>query len=331
VTGPVTCPGIGGTPTQQLGIALADDEIQSAIADGSADIVSLSYGLAEADALGFYYDASGNGFGPTEFAALAAQGVAIFVSSGDNGAQGCATSSAQPNPDALCVSYPATDPSVVSAGGVNTPLDSAGHLTGPITGWGQQTENPASPGGSGGGCSLTFEAPAYEAGLSPADPCAGKRSQPDASLDADLNTGVATVVDADPSLGGRLVAAVGGTSVAAPEMAAMWALVLQACKAAPSCGNGPGAYPYRLGNPNYYYYPIYRAGTSGAIPPGGKKFTPALPYSQVFYDVLYGANGLPSQSGSGFAPGFSAGPGLDLVTGLGAPYGRNLIHAVTGI
>ncbi|HMD01636.1 MAG TPA: protease pro-enzyme activation domain-containing protein, partial [Candidatus Baltobacteraceae bacterium] len=42
VTGPVTCPGIGGTPTQQLGIALADDEIQSAIADGSADIVSLS-------------------------------------------------------------------------------------------------------------------------------------------------------------------------------------------------------------------------------------------------------------------------------------------------
>jgi len=32
-----------------------------------------------------------------------------------------------------------------------------------------------------------------------------------------------------------------------------------------------------------------------------------------------------------FANGYNAGPGLDLVTGVGAPYARNLVKAVVGI
>jgi kumamolisin len=210
----------------------------------------------------------------------------------------------------------------VSVGGVNAPLDASGALAGPMTGWGQQTGN----GGSGGGCSETFPALSWESSLATPDPCIAlgphKRSQPDISLDADLNTGVAVVLDAPPGLGGRVIEPVGGTSVAAPEAAAMWALVLSACKATAGCGTGPGAYPYRLGNPNYYYYYLYQH-----------------KYSQVFYDVLYGANGLaytpygptPGPTATPeptYAPGYSAGPGLDLVTGIGVPYAKNLIQAV---
>jgi len=322
-----TCPG-GGAPTQQLGIGLTDDEIQDAIALGTADIISMSFGIDEPDANGYYYNSSGAGFGPTEFADLALEGVAIFSSSGDNGAQGC-TSQANPN-NQECVSYPATDPNVVSVGGVNAPLDSSGALSGPMTGWGQQTQGGG--GASGGGCSQTFAIPAFETGLSPADPCVSlgpnTRSQPDVSLDGDTNTGVAVVIDAPPTLGGRFVVPIGGTSVAAPEAAAMWALVLSACKVHAGCGSAsaPSAYSYRLGNPNNYYYPIYRGAN----------------YGKVFYDVLYGANGLPfapttpspgpsASPEPSFAPGFTAGPGLDLVTGLGVPYARNLIKQVVGI
>ncbi len=323
-----TCPG-GGAPTQQLGIGLTDDEIQDAIALGTADIISMSFGVDEPDALGYYYNSSGVGFGPTEFADLALEGVAIFASSGDNGAQGCAFSSVQPNPNAECVSYPGTDPSVVSVGGVNAPLDSSGALSGPMTGWGQQTNDG---GASGGGCSQTFTLASFENGLTPANPCVtlgpNKRSQPDISLDGDLNTGVAVVIDAPPTLGGQFVVPIGGTSVAAPEAAAMWALVLSACKAHAGCGSAsaPAAYAYRLGNPNNYFYPVYQSAN----------------YGKVFYDVLYGANGLPyvpygptpgptASPVPTFAPGYTAGPGLDLVTGIGVPYARNLIKQVVGI
>jgi subtilase family serine protease len=119
------------------------------------------------------------------------------------------------------------------------------------------------------------------------------------------------VYDTDPTLGGRQIVPVGGTSVASPEMAAMWALVLQACKASAACtAAGSGANPYRLGNPGAYLYKIYP--------------NPAE-YAATFYDVLFGNNSQPSTTGTGQDPGYSAGVGFDLVTGLGVPYGKNLI------
>ncbi|MBD5655286.1 MAG: S8 family serine peptidase [Candidatus Eremiobacteraeota bacterium] len=310
---PNECYGPCGAPgslaaTQQLGITETDDETQQAIADDRADIISMSFGSDEFSAATpqagvnpGYFGPGTNGFGPVEYASLASEGIAIFASSGDQGAVACGASSPP------CVSYPATDPSVVSVGGVNTPLDAAGRLTGPLTGWGLATEN-GNPSASGGGCSAFFAAPAYESTIA-SFPCAGKRAQPDASLEADLNTGVAAVIDAAPGLGGRIVEAFGGTSVSAPEMAAMWALVLQACKQKASCATGAGATPYRLGNPNAYFYRIY--GNSSL-------------YASTFYDVLTGSNAL------GGSAGYSAGIGYDLVTGLGVPYGRNLVRAVTG-
>jgi subtilase family serine protease len=216
---------------------------------------------------------------------------------------------------------------VVSVGGVNSPLSASGALTGPLTGWGVQTQNlnVGTAGGSGGGCSLYFQAPTFElspylsvaVGSSPQSLCNGTRTQPDVSLDADTNTGVAVDMDADPTLGGRVIETVGGTSVAAPEMAAMWALVLEACKNSSTCSSeGSGSTPYRLGNPNAYLY--YQLNSTSN-------------YAATFYDVQFGDNALPSASGTGFAPGYAAGVGYDLVTGLGVPYARQLIKHVVGV
>ena len=307
------------------GLALSDDEIQQAIADNNGgntgpDILSLSYGGPEM-LNGAYnqnvvggYDPSG--FGPSEFAALAAEGVAVFVSSGDDGAEGCAPYSLalETTP---CVSYPAGDVSVTSVGGIFVPLNNAGQYTGPITAWGTQT---ATGGASGGGTSSITPVPNWQVGTNVPT---GFRSQPDISLDGDPESGIGVLANTD--FAGTQVATYGGTSVAAPEAAALWALVLQACAQTPSCARAGGSKPYRLGNAAPYFYTVYNSATL---------------YPTTFYDVTFGTNALVgcSLNGScGPAPtptpgvGYTAGVGYDLVTGIGVPFARHLIKAVVGV
>ncbi|MDB5026989.1 MAG: hypothetical protein JWO66_678, partial [Candidatus Eremiobacteraeota bacterium] len=219
-----------GTTTDygpQLGISEVNDEVQQAINDNQADILSLSYGLAEqysdyTMADGTTFDP--NGLEPVQFAMLQSMGIAVFVSSGDAGAQGCArpfygTGPGIASPNQPCVSAPAIDPNVTSVGGITAPIDEAGKKIGPYTTWGIQTEHGF--GATGGGCSVAIAKPAYQANNG-VTLCGSKRAQPDASLDADPATGVAIAVNLGfPGQGGYTGA--GGTSVAAPEMAAMWA------------------------------------------------------------------------------------------------------------
>jgi subtilase family serine protease len=330
----------GGSAFQ--GLFESDEELQTAIDSNTADVLSLSFGSAEVAAAGasppYSFTPNGNlppsGLDPMLFAMLAAEGVAVFASAGDSGAQGCAPFAIPGQLDAKCVSYPATDPNVVSVGGVTVPLDSAGRIVGPVTAWGDQTLN----GGTGGGVSAYFPQPAFQRGIPGV--VGSTRNQPDVSLVADPSTGVAVIVDADGSLGGgaRSPGFIGGTSVAAPEMAAMWALVLQACKATPACATAGGAKPYRLGNPNPTLYALSKN---------------AATYASTYLDVTFGNNGIqpvcvtnptaagcptPTPSGAPatpapptFDPGYSAGIGYDNVTGLGVPYARALIKAVVGV
>jgi subtilase family serine protease len=328
------CPAGAGYAYQ--GLAESDQELQTAIDRNSADIVSLSYGEAEfggvAPAGGtsppYPFDSSGGGLEPVIFQALAAEGIAVFASSGDAGANECqSTYPAQAND--LCASYPATDPNVVAVGGVTTPLDGSGKIVGPLAAWGLQTN--LGLGGTGGGVSAYFTQPAYQQGLAGIQ--GSMRNVPDLSLEADPATGVALLVDADPSLGGAQLGAIGGTSVSAPEMAAMWALVLQACKQTGSCASGASAHPYRLGNPNPLFYTIYKD---------------AAKYAATFSDVTYGNNAqltycqgagatdpvncpTPASGPPTLAPGYSAGVGYDLDTGIGVPFARNLIRAIVGV
>ncbi len=108
----------------QIGIVEADAEIQQAIADNSADVVSLSYGGGEPQLVGSEFNSSGVGFVPEEFAALAAEGIAVFISSGDSGSAECSGSS---GPLAeQCAAYPSGDVNVTSVGGVNAPINEFG-------------------------------------------------------------------------------------------------------------------------------------------------------------------------------------------------------------
>lgn len=322
------CAAYGFSPCDGVeGIFLTDDEIQQAIADNSADALSLSFGQDEPSAqLSGYFDASGAGVGPAEFAALAAEGIAVFVSSGDNGSHGCIDQATGGPTSQFCVEYPSSDPSVVSVGGVNYPMDGTGTLPpgAQITAWAANTtlggdgfgDNSS---GSGGGVSQFFAAPAYQSGL-PATiqgtATGGKRVLPDVSMLADPLTGPTLLMYGNFPGSGTMYGASGGTSASAPEMAAAWSVVLQACKASSACATAGGAHPWRLGNPDGLFYQIYAK--------------PAQ-YAATFYDVLAGSNDDSSvypTPGPNYYPGYNAGPGYDLVTGTGVPFVGHLINAV---
>ena len=321
-----------------IGIQLADDEIQQAIADNKVDALSLSYGGGETSSCGFYFSCSGldqgTGIGPDEFAALATEGIATFASSGDTGNQSCFDGLGNPL-TTPCVSYPASDPSVTGVGGVNAPMDTTGKLLGQIAAWAFQTTGGGSGTfqndvGSGGGVSQVFTTPTWQQGVSVptgsnpgSQPLGGFRGVPDISLMADPDTGPALVVNAAFPGPGSGIGPSGGTSAAAPEAAAEWALVEQACKATASCATAGGGHPERLGNPNPLFYKIYLSGLNGST------------YHDVFYDVLYGQNQANSPGGPGGAgPPITgcctSGKGYDLVTGLGVPFGGHLVQAITG-
>jgi subtilase family serine protease len=239
-----------------------------------------------------------------------------------------------------CVEYPASDPNVVAVGGVTGPLDNWGNLErgSQFTAWGQQTTGGGNGNfnnniGSGGGTSVIFPAmPWQKSNIN-----AAMREVPDLALMGDPNTGPSLLqYSFDPNA--YLLFPVGGTSVSAPEMAAMWALVLQACKQTPACASAGGTHPYRLGNPGPLIYAIYGTVYDKAAT-GPSSFTPQLSYNQVFFDVIYGDNAaLPPAVGPTPLPPNAtpipgcclAGPGYDQVTGVGVPFGGHLIQAITG-
>jgi len=311
------------------GLDLYPYEIQQAINDDKADILSLSFGAGELDDVGGDFNLTGNTVdfttspGPLQFASLAAEGIAVFASSGDDGNLQCIQDGSA-NSGSLCVAYPAVDPNVVGVGGINSPIGVNGRLTGPLTVWGAQTGNfdPAA-GASSGGVSAYFPKPSFQSGATGV--IGSTRNVPDISLVADLQTGVATLFNDDS------IEPIGGTSVAAPQSAAMWALVLQGCASSPStCKSvGTGAHAYRLGDPNGLYYPAYADATT---------------YASTFYDVTFGDNAqVPCTvySGTGYpacpnptptpVAGYSAGVGYDRATGIGVPFGRASVKAFAGI
>lgn len=134
-------------------------------------------------------------------------GVVITVSSGDTG---------------HVQSWPSTNPNVVSVGG--TRLSAA---PGTARGW---SESAWADGGSG--CSLFEATPAYQEGI---DTGCDTRSTSDISADADPASGLG-IYD---TVGGDGWFQVGGTSLSAPLVAAMYALAGE-----PAENTYPVTYPY---------------------------------------------------------------------------------------
>lgn len=197
---------------------------------------------------------------------IAAQGVSIFVASGDSGAHECGPSGG------LHPAFYSTSPYVTAVGATHLIVTAKSNTAKKVTIKTETAWNDSS-GASGGGISGVFAKPAYQSGLSYA-----MRAVPDVAAVGDPATGVEIVLDG-------LDEEIGGTSASTPIWAGLMSLVNQARAAAslPTLGQlNPRIYPL-LGSAN-------------------------------FRDITKGNNG-----------GYSAGPGYDLVTGIGSPIMNSLL------
>lgn len=152
-----------------------------------ATVVSNSWGGGESSSLYSSYDSHFN-----------KAGIAIFASSGDNGAG---------------ASWPANSNQIVAVGGTTLSYDSAGNWLGE-TAWS----------GSGGAISAYESAPAAQSVVSSI--VGTKRGMPDLSMDADPNSGVA-VYSSTADQGQKGWFQVGGTSLSSPMTAAVVSLADQ--------------------------------------------------------------------------------------------------------
>jgi hypothetical protein len=163
-------------------------------------------------------------------------GIVITASSGDYGYLDWF--SEEP---AQAANYPASSPHVVSVGGTRLTL-SAAKTWESETVWndgGSSGGKLEGSGAGGGGCSARFGAPAWQLALPnwAAVGCGTTRAVADISADGDPYSGVAVYDSTESPRGEKGWAAIGGTSVASPIIAAAFALA----------GGSQGvAYPARL-------------------------------------------------------------------------------------
>jgi subtilase family serine protease len=217
----------------------------------------------------------------------AMQGQSLFASSGDNG-DACMYVAAIGAPAGVPgVNWPASGEFDTAVGGTSLVSDSDGNRIEEL-GWL----------GSGGGVSAV-ENPGWWTQAS--DPAfdgqyvTGGRAVPDVALDADPNlaTPVKVYVGKDISL-------VGGTSLSSPMMLGLWARL-------------ESAHANKLGLASIPLYQVYdkvNPGTPETTPIGLTVIVPSADPAPVpgFTDIVAGANGT-----------YTATPGYDLVTGIGAP------------
>jgi kumamolisin len=166
--------------------------------------VSLSYGIGE-----LYTSTAQMETDTQYFAALAARGVSIFVSSGDGGSSPGPSGDPEDNSGPVQVESPANDPNVTAVGGTSLYLNSSNGTVASESAWFY----------GGGGVSTFFGRPAWQVGAGL--PAGSFRAVPDVASVADPNTGGYLILD------GQLYI-VGGTSWGAPVWAGYCAMINQA-------------------------------------------------------------------------------------------------------
>jgi pseudomonalisin len=299
---------VSGSTNSTSGVFLSASYI---VNNNVAPIASMSYGFCEAASLN-----SAQFFGNL-WQQAAAQGISVFVASGDSGSADCESSrSGGTATTGFGVDAVASSPYNVAVGG--TTFDEGGNDSTywnasnganlssaksyiPEVVWNDAGSGLAS---GGGGVSTIWSTPSWQKGLGvptgdPGAPNSHHRYVPDVSLAASSeHDGYAL------RLRGSLFSA-GGTSVGAPAFAGIMALINQAT-------GGPN------GNPNPRLYAI------------------AAQAPSVFHDVTSGTNAVactigssPDCSASGVMNGYSAAPGFDLATGWGSVDVTALVSAWT--
>ncbi len=200
------------------------DEYAQIANDDTAEVVSTSWGLCEAD-LG----ASGAQAEEAIFMQMATQGQSVFAAAGDSGSEDCYQGPGSST--ALAVDDPGSDPYVTSVGGTTLSLTPAGFRSSETV-WNDQATQSGS---GGGGISTLWSMPKWQTakgiiqGLSSNSDCgapAGSycREVPDVSAVADPYDGFGIYF-------AQQWTSVGGTSGATPLWAAAVALADQACAA----------------------------------------------------------------------------------------------------
>lgn len=184
-----------------------DKALNRIIADAQSDPtlkqVSISLGLGET------FMGGPNGEAHTQhlkYLQLSAQGVNVFVSSGDAGSNPDSSGHSSTGPTQA--EFASSDPNVIGVGGTTLKLKSNGTVASE-TGW---------P-GSGGGKSILFSRPIWQVGSGV--PKGQERLVPDVSLAADPNTGAFLMLNGKPMQ-------IGGTSWSAPVWAGFCALINEA-------------------------------------------------------------------------------------------------------
>ena len=259
---------------------------QYAVNHNVAPVVSLSYGLCEA-ALG----SAGNAFWNSTWAQAAAQGMSVFVSSGDGGAAGCDSPSQKTATQGRGVNGLCSSPYSTCVGGTQfndgynpgqywSAANGAGQSSAlgyiPESAWNESAWSGGLWAG-GGGTSIIYSKPGWQA--APGVPADGHRDVPDVSMHASIQDAYVVQVQ-----GATFYAS--GTSAAAPSLASVMALVNE---------HSGGA----QGNANPVFYTLANQQLSA----GG---------AAVFHDVTSGNNSVPGLTG------FNAGTGYDEATGLGS-------------
>jgi kumamolisin len=259
------------------------DSLSAMASDDAVKVISISYGQDET-LQGTAAIKAEN----TVLTQMAAQGQAVFSSSGDEGAYG---DFSKP----LNVSDPASQPFITGVGGTTL-------FTGTKAAY--QTEQAWDElgiglGATGGGVSRVWTIPSYQIYLGSSlalynGGSGTKRNVPDVAAVGDPVTGVAVY----SKLNGGWVT-VGGTSVAAPIWAGFYSLV-------DATSEGLGLGPVGFANPALYA--------------ANEPITPVV-FANAFHDIIDGENGLPN---SGLPKGYFAGQHYDNTTGLGSLQGTYL-------
>lgn len=264
-----------------------------------ADIISISYGSCEQD-----LSAQDLALYNNLYAQASAQGSSVFAASGDSGAADCELGQSQGK--TLSVNGLASSPHGTSVGGTqfndvanpstywetsNSPVQKKSVKSYiPEVPWNESSLMPGGRGlfATGGGVSTIYAKPAWQ--IAPGVPADGKRDTPDVSLNAAGHTGYLVYYGATSSQ----LFIFSGTSASAPSFAGIATLLSQ------KVGQ-------RLGNVNPMLYQLGNIQYSGG--------------AAVFHDVTTGNNTVPG------VDGYNAGPGYDLVTGLGSVDAKALVNA----
>jgi len=252
-----------------------------------ASILTVSFGLCEMFSETFLFNSL--------WTQAAAQGISVFVASGDDGVAGCEDAGATVAKNGPWVNGLCSSPSDVCVGGTQfldtdspstywgtsndstTKASALGYI--PERAWNESGGTCGALCASGGGASTLYARPSWQ--VAPGVPSdITHRYVPDVSVSSATHVGYLTYINNSTSL-----SAFGGTSASSPAFAGIMALVVQRFG--------------RQGNPNPRLYQLAAAQLSSGGP-------------AVFHDITQGDNSVPGQTG------LSAGVGYDQATGLGS-------------